>query len=903
VKKTPSGRWKDDNNGDWTDLVSGPNAAASGRPVGWDVTDNDIAVIDTASLGVSYVHRLMNLCMAIGIDPSTGDVTIVGTEATNEIRFEPNVQGRFTRVELARAIQPGLTSTSIVDLNPHLTYLTPTIPQVDRDRSIGDPRGIVWNAAGTRAYVTGMGSNNLIVIDAAGARAGVSPTVDVGEGPTGIVLDAAHGRLLVLDKFEAAISVVDLASELETARVPFHDASPQAIKAGRKHLYDTHKNSGLGQIACGSCHIDARLDHLAWDLGNPAGTMKPVAGQNLGANIPGLNVGFQPWHPMKGPMTTQTLQDIIGKEPFHWRGDRDGLEEFNGAFIGLQGDDTNLTPAEMQEFEDFLATVTFPPNPFRNFDNTLPTNLPLPGHHTTGRFGPAGNPLPNGNAVAGMALYRPPNLLDASNLACVTCHTLPLGMGTNYRLQGGTLVPIAPGPNGERHHMLVAVDGSTNVTIKVPQLRNVYEKVGFDATQLLNTSGFGVLHDGSVDSLERFVDEPVFSVQSDQQTADLVAFMLSIGGSDLPPGSTNPFAGEPPGDTEPGFAGRGRRPDDPARREQPRSRPARADRGHDRAGEHEEGRARRARRPSRHPARLRLRRHGPVPVRSLGRDGLRGGAPGERRARERADVHGRAAGHRDADRDRPGPRRLPRPRRAGRRERSRGPVEPRLRSGRDLLRGRRLARHAVPLREHGRGGPRLRELAGGQRRGVADGERDDVAGHGGVHGLGRDAGRALDRASGLARDRRGRDVRRRRALRRGDAEAPLHEERRERRRDRARPRGSLGDGALGGAGRSSRARHDARLPDVLPRPRAELLPEPERQHLQRLERLPPDLVGGAAGRYFPARSFERRRSARTSAFSASGRQAASGGASESALSISAAEPSPSPERRSARPRP
>jgi len=55
----------------------------------------------------------------------------------------------------------------------------------------------------------------------------------------------------------------------------------------------------------------------------------------------------------------------------------------------------------MQEFEDFLATIYFPPNPNRNFDNTLPTSLPLTGHFKTGRFGSTGQPLPNGNAQAG----------------------------------------------------------------------------------------------------------------------------------------------------------------------------------------------------------------------------------------------------------------------------------------------------------------------------------------------------------------------------------------------------------------------------------------------------------------------------------------------------------------------
>ena len=34
-------------------------------------------------------------------------------------------------------------------------------------------------------------------------------------------------------------------------------------------------------------------------------------------------------------------------------------------------------------------------NPFRTFENGLPTDLPLPGHFSVGRFSPAGTPLPN----------------------------------------------------------------------------------------------------------------------------------------------------------------------------------------------------------------------------------------------------------------------------------------------------------------------------------------------------------------------------------------------------------------------------------------------------------------------------------------------------------------------------
>jgi DNA-binding beta-propeller fold protein YncE len=545
VKKNAAGAWLDDNQHDWTPWVSGANASLSGRQSGWDLADHDVAVIDAATLSVDYVRGLMNICMAIAVDPNTNELTVVGTDATNEIRFEPEVKGTFLRVELARVASTG--SSAVVDLNPHLDYSTHSVAQSERDQSIGDPRAIVWRSDGARGYVSGMGSNNVVVIDSDGSRAGLAPAIEVGEGPTGLALDEARGRLYVLTKFESAISVVDLASEREVERVPFHDASPAAIRLGRKHLYDTHANSGLGQIACGSCHVDARFDRLAWDLGDPSGALKDTGGQNLGANMNNLNVGFEPWHPMKGPMTTQTLQDIVGHEPLHWRGDRAGLEEFNGAFTALQGDDDDLNPAEMQEFEDFLAGVAYPPNPYREFDNSLPTDLPLPGHYTTGRFAPAGQPLPHGNAAAGLAAFRPPNKLDGNVFDCVKCHSLPTGMGTDSTRINTTLVPIAPGAAGEHHRMLVSVDGLSNTTMKVPQLRNLYEKTGFNTTQLVNTAGFGMLHDGSVDSIERFVSEPAFLVTSDQMVADLTAFLLAFSGSDLPPGSTNTAANEPPG--------------------------------------------------------------------------------------------------------------------------------------------------------------------------------------------------------------------------------------------------------------------------------------------------------------------------------------------------------------------
>ncbi len=540
VRKDGGGRWRDDNGSDWTRFVSGADAAASGRRPGWDLPDRDLAIIDSASLDVRYVSGLMNMVMALAVNPVSGRLAVVGTEAINEVRFEPKVNSRFVRVQLA-LVDPQQSSAQIGDLNPQLDYALTTLPPEQRSASIGDPRAVVWQADGQRAYVAGLGSNNVVAIDAQGQRVGAP--IAVGQGPVGLALDEPRGRLYVWNHFDASLSTVDLATRAEIDRRARFNPLPIAIRAGRPLLYDTHLTSGLGQAACGSCHVDARMDRLAWDLGDPSQPPKAFNQNCLTQSIRACTA----FHSMKGPMTTQTLQDIIGHEPHHWRGDREGIEAFNPAFEGLLGNHRLLSAVEMQAFEDFLASITFPPNPYRNLDNSLPTALPLDGHFTSGRFAMAGLPLGVGNAVRGLQLYTT-GLLDPP-FQCVSCHTLPTGMASNAPLRlpqiglptGGSTLPH--GPQGENHLGLVSVDGSTNISIKVPHLRNQYDKVGFETTQLENTAGFGFLHDGSVDSIARFLSAGTFTVRSDQEVADLVALMLAFSGSEFP---TTPIGTLPP---------------------------------------------------------------------------------------------------------------------------------------------------------------------------------------------------------------------------------------------------------------------------------------------------------------------------------------------------------------------
>lgn len=468
LKQNSNGAWLDDNNGDWSDAVS------------WGLHDHDIAVIDADSFSVHYAAGTMNLNMALAPSPS-GGVTVVGTDATNEVRFEPNVNGTFIRVMGAGVSQAGNVHV-LTDLNPHLDYTSPRVDQATRDLAIGDPRGIVWNSTGDRAFITGTGSNNVLVTDAS-----LAPTarIEVGQGPTGIRIDDAGERIYVLNKFDGTVSEIDASTLNVVATARYYDPTPASITEGRPFLYDTHRTSGLGTASCASCHIDGRMDQLAWDLGDPAGEEK--AFNQLCRDD--FNTNCEDWHPMKGPMTTQTLVGILGgTEPLHWRGDREDLDAFNPAFVGLLGDDVELTNEEMAAFTEMVRSLTPPPNPFRNFDSTLPTTS-----------------ANGGNPSRGQQLFRTANLDGPFN--CIDCHSIETGTDP---------------------FVTSAILDQTTQSINSPHLLNTYDKASYDRASMDNNSGFGFIHDGTFESLFSFFNIPAFTFNSDQQRHDIIGFMLAF---------------------------------------------------------------------------------------------------------------------------------------------------------------------------------------------------------------------------------------------------------------------------------------------------------------------------------------------------------------------------------------
>src|SRR5690606_31040963 len=157
------------------------------------------------------------------------------------------------------------------------------------------------------------GSSAVGVIDTAELEAGALGTgperlIQLGDpgpvGPSGMVLDEPRGRLYVVTRFDHSLVTVDVASRAAIDPAPMHTPEPAHVIVGRPVLYDAHFTSSTGEASCGSCHVFGDMDDLAWDLGDPDLDVEA----NPNPFGPGGSLGVpEQFHPLKGPMTTQSF--------------------------------------------------------------------------------------------------------------------------------------------------------------------------------------------------------------------------------------------------------------------------------------------------------------------------------------------------------------------------------------------------------------------------------------------------------------------------------------------------------------------------------------------------------------------------------------------------------------------
>ena len=466
-----SGIWRDVNFKNW-------NAA-----IPYNVPLTELFQYDANTRTQTRVNGdIATIMMGTDVNPVTNFPAITGTYQELELRYEPTVRGHITETRVA--IFDSLGHRNLINLNPQINYTVVPGTQAERDSAIGIPDGVTWSPDGHRLFVTSLATDKIAVVNDAGNLLARVPTV---QGPTGVIADPTRNRLYVLGRFHNQLQTLSTANfaSLAITRLGF-DPTPDDIVNGRKFFYGGF-TSGHGDQACASCHLFGDMDNLCWDLGNPQGTMAPPPPGMLDPLLSG-------YHPMKGPMVTQSLRGLPNTGVLHWRGDRTDLTAFNGAFVSLMGRASQLPDSEMAAFSAFVMPLQYPPNPNQFLDRSF-------------RDAPSGQASP----VRGRNFYL--NTVVDGPLKCVNCHALP--SGTNGQVINKTA--------------LLEVND-----MKVPQLRNLYKKSGFSQlAAAVNKRGFGYTHDGASDNLFDFLKFPGFNFGSNVTVAnatrrDIEAFLLSF---------------------------------------------------------------------------------------------------------------------------------------------------------------------------------------------------------------------------------------------------------------------------------------------------------------------------------------------------------------------------------------
>jgi DNA-binding beta-propeller fold protein YncE len=517
IVKFNGSHWVDELGRSWDDAVK------------FSLPDKDVFVINAMLPIPKQIQGSAGFFSGVGtvlynmiVNPVNGKVYVTNTEALNENRFagpgqfaNKTVQGHFSENRIT-VLNPLSGNVTPRHLNRHIDFSTccANLPNLENELSLALPQEMAITADGKTLYVAALGSDKIGVFNTASLEQNTfgpnntSRIAITGGGPTGLVLDEHRDRLYTSTRFDNGISIIDTQTRNEIGHISMFNPEPASVTTGRRFLYDASRTSSHGDSACATCHVSGDTDHLAWDLGDPDGNVQAATGP--------FRFIFDPTtmdlHPMKGPMGTQSLRGMANHGPMHWRGDRTGgfnepsaqpnsgsfdeqeaFRQFNEAFVGLLGRSSQIAPADMQAFTDFALQITYPPNPIRALDNSLTSDQ-----------------------QQGRDLYF--NKPATIGLKCNFCHVLDPAGNAEF----GVTRPGFFGSDG------TYVGGELPQTLKIPQFRNLYQKVGmfgFPRDILLNPDhsdantgdqirGFGFIHSGAIPSVFQFISALGF-VQDD----------------------------------------------------------------------------------------------------------------------------------------------------------------------------------------------------------------------------------------------------------------------------------------------------------------------------------------------------------------------------------------------------
>jgi YVTN family beta-propeller protein len=430
---------------------------------------NDISVIDAstgreikrllAGRGASYLALSADGKWIYGthIYPNAGafrsqpnsEITIIDTarQAVVERKRLPNVAGVFHialsgdgRLGVATQLRPkNLVPLAHVEhgwaFGNSLTVFgddvggTVQVPIDELDRYYALPWGVAITPDKSKIFVSTAGSENVTVIDArellrfvhmrrqpfvndlSASANYVTARIPVGRNPRGVLLSPDGKRLYVANRLDDNISVIDTSSERVISTIDL--GGPKTINAVRhgEQIFFTADYAFQGQFGCASCHLDATIDGLQWDL-EPDGFGKDI-------------------------VDNRSLENLAGTEPFKWNGGNPDMPTECGPrtekyFYRSQ----SYNSQELTDVVTFVYSLPYRPNRYR-----LPNGELTPAQE-------------RGKAIFERTTYKNGDPIPEKN-QCAYCHSGP--KYTNQRL-----FDVGTGKSTDRSPL-----------IDVPQLPNI----------------------------------------------------------------------------------------------------------------------------------------------------------------------------------------------------------------------------------------------------------------------------------------------------------------------------------------------------------------------------------------------------------------------------------------------
>jgi YVTN family beta-propeller protein len=191
------------------------------------------------------------------------------------------------------------------------------VPLDELERYASRPFGVAITSDKSRMYVTSEGSEIVTVIDVprllryirthrgpfaedlSASANYVVTRITVGHDPRGMAFTPDGRHLLVANRLEDTISVIDTRTDRLASTVPLEGPRQLSILRYGEQTFYTARQSFQGQIGCANCHIDSTFDGLNWDL-EPDGF-----GRDIVDNRP--------------------IEDVKDTEPYKWNGGNPNL--------------------------------------------------------------------------------------------------------------------------------------------------------------------------------------------------------------------------------------------------------------------------------------------------------------------------------------------------------------------------------------------------------------------------------------------------------------------------------------------------------------------------------------------------------------------------------------------------